>query len=57
MPDSSWASWSWPCARSAATACALVMPAGSDLPTRPLKMTLVALPMIFGPTTANATLA
>ena len=35
--------------------CSLVIPAGSWRPITPLKMTSVALPRIFGPTTEATT--
>ena len=55
MPEIMSASWPWPCARSSATACSLVTPAGSCLPTTPSNRTLVAAPRIFGPVTRSAT--
>ena len=42
-----------PCARSAATACSLVAPAGSCLPMKPVKITSVAQPRILGPMTLS----
>ena len=51
------ASRSWPRARSAATACALVVPAGMREPITPEKMMSVAWPSTRGPVTVSATLA
>ena len=56
MLASIWACCVWPAALSAATACSLVRPAGICWLTTPLKMMSVALPRIFGPTTAKVTL-
>ena len=56
MLASIWACCVWPAALSAATACSWVSPAGICWLTTPLKMMSVALPRIFGPTTANVTL-
>ncbi len=56
MLESMSASWFWPWARSPATACSGVTSGGRFLLIRPWKMSLVALPRIFGPMTANDTL-
>jgi hypothetical protein len=45
-----------PCSRSRATACALLIPAGSRPPMTPLKMMSVACPRMRGPSTDSVTL-
>ena len=50
------ACWVWPAARSASTACCWVRPGGICWLTTPSNRMSVALPRIFGPTTANETL-
>ncbi len=56
IPEIRSACWSWPAARRASSACCWVMPGGSCWPTTPSKISVVAVPRRYGPSTDSATL-